>query len=187
MHQEHQQFKRTEFPLDFFQERSFTNCIFDSCRFEKSQWRHTKFSECIFKNCDLSLVKVDACRLHNTLFKECKIIGIEFYKCDKTLFSLQLQHCIAMSCNFSEMKMKKSSFQGSKIIECYFDGTQLMESNFRETDLQRTIFRHCDLSQADFSEAKNYSIDPQSNILRKALFTLPEALSLLNFFDIKIR
>jgi len=61
-----------------------------------------------------------------------------------------------------------------------------MEADFRETDLEGNIFHHADLSKADFRDVKNYSINPQSNILKKARFSIPEVLSLLNFFDIQI-
>ena len=91
-----------------------------------------------------------------------------------------------MGCNFSDLKMKRTSFLGSKVKECYFNDTFLMEADFRETDLEGSIFHHADLSKADFRDAKNYSINPQSNTLKKARFSIPEALSLLNFFDILI-
>jgi len=45
---------------------------------------------------------------------------------------------------------------------------------------------YSNLSKADFREAKNYSIDSQTNTLTKALFLGPEALTLLKFFDIQI-
>lgn len=91
-----------------------------------------------------------------------------------------------MACNFSDVKMKKARFCKSKVKECYFNGTQLTESDFRETDLQATLFHHSDLCKADFRGAINYSINPQTNNLKKALFSAPEALALLSFFDIVI-
>ena len=85
-----------------------------------------------------------------------------------------------MACNFSELNMKHTRFHGSKLKECYFNGTHLVEANFGETDLEGTIFHHSDLSKADFKDAKNYSINPQSNTLKKARFSAAEALSLLS-------
>lgn len=129
---------------------------------------------------------MDECRLHDVVMEESKITGAEFHKCDPTFFSIQFKSCILLGCNFSEMKMKKTSFHKSKIKECYFNNTLLLKADFRQTDLEGTLFHHCDLSHTDFSEAINYSINPQSNILKKAIFTTPEVLSLLNFFDIRI-
>lgn len=134
----------------------------------------------------MTLVNMEGSRLQEVTFNESKIVGGEFYKCDKTFFSVRFVKSILMACNFSELKMKRTSFQGSKIKECYFNDTQLAEADFSQTDLQGTIFHHCDLSKADFREAENYSINPQSNLLKKAVFSAAEALSLLSFFDIKI-
>lgn len=65
-----------------------------------------------------------------------------------------------MGCNFSDLKMKRISFRGSKIKECYFSSSFLAESDFREADLEGSIFHQTDLTKADFRDAKNYSIDP---------------------------
>jgi hypothetical protein len=43
------------------------------------------------------------------------------------------------------------------------------------------------LSGADFSHATNDAIDPTANRLKKTAFTLPEALSLLEAFDIVLQ
>lgn len=91
-----------------------------------------------------------------------------------------------MGGNFSDLKMKRASFAGCKVKECSFNETYLSEADFRGADLEESIFHHADLSHADFRDAKNYSIDPQSNTLKKARFSIPEVLSLLKFYDIQI-
>lgn len=82
--------------------------------------------------------------------------------------------------------MKKTHFCKSKIKECYFNETELIEADFKDTDLEGSLFHHCDLTQSDFRGAINYSIDPQANILKKAVFSSPEVLALLRYFDIQI-
>ncbi|NGX58862.1 MAG: hypothetical protein KR126chlam3_00002 [Chlamydiae bacterium] len=124
--------------------------------------------------------------MQDVLFEECKIVGGEFYKCEKTFFSPQFKSCILMGCNFSDLKMKSVSFHGSKVKECYFTDTKLVEADFGEADLEGSIFHHADLSKANFKDAKNYSINPEANVLKKARFSAPEALSLLKFFDVEI-
>lgn len=128
--------------------------------------------------------QLEGCRFQDVVFGESKIVGAEFHKCDKTFFSVRFEQSILMACNFSELKMKRARFFGSKVKECYFNDTQLSESNFTHTNLEGTLFHHCDLSKADFRGAINYSINPQANILKKAVFSAPEALGLLSFFDI---
>jgi hypothetical protein len=43
------------------------------------------------------------------------------------------------------------------------------------------------LSDADLSQARNYMVDPSKNILKKAKFSLPEAMSLLYCMDIVLK
>ncbi len=61
-----------------------------------------------------------------------------------------------------------------------------MEADFRGADLSGTLFHNCDLSKADFSTAVNYNIDPGTNKIKKAKFSLFEVLGLLSVFDITI-
>jgi len=89
-------------------------------------------------------------------------------------------------CNFSDLNMKNSSFIGSKLKDSHFTNTELNGANFSDVDLSGTIFHNCDLSKADFSEASGYDIDPRVNKVKKAKFSLPEAVRLLRGFDVTI-
>jgi uncharacterized protein YjbI with pentapeptide repeats len=125
------------------------------------------------------------CRLQDILFEECKIVGVDFYKCEK-LIHIQFKKSILQTCNFTDLKLKGISFSGSKIREGYFTNTELQESDFTDTDLLGTIFHQCNLTKSDFRNAKNYSIDLYSNNLKKAKFSFPEAINLLKSLDIEI-
>lgn len=89
-------------------------------------------------------------------------------------------------CNFSDLNMKNFSFKESKIYEAHFSNTILNGASFTDTDLSGTIFHKCDLSKADFSTAVRYAIDPLTNKVKKAKFSLPEAVGLLHGFDIAL-
>jgi hypothetical protein len=58
---------------------------------------------------------------------------------------------------------------------------------------KRTLFKRSsffldtNLSYADFSKAVNYVIDPRANRLKKTVFSMPEAMSLLSAFDIILK
>jgi uncharacterized protein YjbI with pentapeptide repeats len=82
--------------------------------------------------------------------------------------------------------MKKTSFTGSKLKENYFTNTCLSGADFSGVDLSGTIFHNCDLCTADFSTATQYDIDPQTNKMKNATFSLPEVINLLRGFDITI-
>ena len=115
---------------------------------------------------------------------DCKIVGAEFFKCEKIFFSANFQNCLIQYCNFSDLQMKNSSFAKSKLKECHFTNTVLTGSDFEEVDLAGTIFHNSDLSKCNFSKALNYDIDPVTNNIKKAQFSLPEAVGLLRDFDI---
>lgn len=89
-------------------------------------------------------------------------------------------------CNFSELNLKNCCFEGSKLRESHFSSTNLSGANFRNVDLSGTVFHHSDLTKADFSTASCYDIDPLNNKIKKAKFSLPEAVGLLRGFDITL-
>lgn len=164
----------------------FNSCFFESCDFTESILRNARFSTCVFTNCNLSLPKLDACRFQDVQFIDCKIVGAEFFKCDRAFFSVSFKKCLLSYCNFSDLNMKNTRFEGSKIQETHFTNTVLTGADFADTDLTGTLFHNCDLCKADFSTAVRYSIDPQTNKIKKAKFSLPEAVALLQGFDLII-
>lgn len=166
--------------------RVFSSCAFQNCDFSESLLYNTEFCNCTFTNCNFSLPKLDGCRLQEVHFIDCKIVGAEFFKCQKTFFSVMFTKCMLQYCNFSDLKMKKTSFSKSKLKECFFTNTGLSGADFGGVDLSGTIFHNCDLSLADFSSAIQYQIDPQANKIKKAKFSLPEVVGLLQSFDITI-
>lgn len=181
-----QKIKSENFSKKSLEGHFYNSCSFSNCDFTESILRNAQFCSCIFEDCNFSLVKLEGCRLQDVQFIGCKIVGADFYKCEKTFFSPTFKKCMLHYCNFSDLNMKKISFNGSKLKECHFTNTNLHSVNFSETDLSGTLFHNCDLTLADFSTAENYDIDPQTNKIRKAKFSLPEAIGLLRGFDISI-
>ena len=178
--------KSEDFSKKSLEGRTFTSCSFNSCDFSESILRNAKFCTCTFVNCNLSLPKLDACRFQDARFIECKIVGAEFFKCEKIFFSASFKKCLLHYCNFSDLNMKNTSFNGSHLKENHFTNTSLSGADFTDTDLSGTIFHNCDLCKADFSRAMRYDIDPQTNKIKKAKFSLPEVIGLLRGFDITI-
>ena len=82
--------------------------------------------------------------------------------------------------------MKNTMFSGSKLKESHFTDTALSGADFSHVDLSGTTFHECDLSKADFSTATHYDIDPQTNNIKQAKFSLPEAVGLLRGFEVVI-
>lgn len=52
--------------------------------------------------------------------------------------------------------------------------------------MTNTLFSNTNLTEADLSAARNYHITPGQNVLKRAKFSLPEAMSLLYSLDIDL-
>ena len=57
---------------------------------------------------------------------------------------------------------------------------------FDECDLSRAAFDNTIMEKADFRTSYNYSIDPERNKVRKAQFSFPHVVGLLDKYDIEI-
>lgn len=186
LHNEEQIYKSEDFSKKYFGSHSFTCCVFQTCNFSESLLQNAKFFGCTFVGCNLSLVKLDNCRLQDAQFIDCKIVGADFCRFQKTFFSASFKNTLLHYCNFSDLNMKNNIFSGSRVKESYFSNTCLTGADFSDVDLSGTIFHNCDLCKADFSTATQYEIDPLTNKIKKAKFSLPEAVGLLRAFDIVI-
>ncbi len=87
----------------------------------------------------------------------------------------------------TDIKMKGSAFTGCELRECYFQNSFLVEVDFSGSTFRETLFSNANLEKASFVGAQGYSIDPRGNKVRKAVFSVPEVLSLLGAFEIVIK
>ncbi len=179
-------FKSEDFSRKSFAGEHYTHCTFHSCNFSEALLRNAQFCTCRFEECNFSLAKFEGSRLQEVQFNHCKVVGAEFFKCAKTFFSASFKKSILLYCNFSDLNLKGTTFSASKLKECYFTNTCLCEASFADVDLSGSTFHNADLSKADFSSAFNYDIDPRTNKIKKAKFSLPEAIGLLRGFEITL-
>jgi len=162
----------------------FRNCTFEGCDFTKAQFLGSKCIDCKWIKCNLSMTKWDGCRLQGNQFEECKIVGGDFSKCDPMFLSLSFKHCLINMSNFSDLKLKSTSFVGSVIRETHFNHTYLSGADFSDCDLSSTLFHQSDLTQSNFLTAFNFSINPLTNKLKGARFSKETALNLLSYLGI---
>lgn len=143
-----------------------------------------KFVDHRFVGKDLSLTNFKGVRLQEVTFENCKLIGVNFSLVDPLFFSVRFKNCLLDMANFSGLDLKKTSFINCLIREASFFESNLTEADFSGSNLAGTTFHHCNLSKTNFVSAINYSINPFTNQLKKAQFSSPEVLSLLNYFEI---
>lgn len=85
--------------------------------------------------------------------------------------------------NFSETPLERGDYELCTFSSCDFSNAKLADIRFIDC-----VFNACNLSNADLTKTSfNYSIDPESNYIRGAKFSLPSVAGLLNKYDIEIQ
>lgn len=164
----------------------FENCSFTQCDFSNRLFTASVFIDCIFANCNLTMVKLTDCLLNGILFKNCKVLGVNFSDCVDMPFDVKFEGCILDYCLFVRKKMLKTAFIDSSLRNADFSECDLTKSVFANADLMNVVFNRTILKEADFLTAKNFIIDPELNLIKKAKFSIYGAVGLLNKYDIVI-
>jgi len=162
---------------------SFHECTFIDCDFTETNISHCTFIDCEFKSCDLSLITVEGCRFNGTQFRETKLMGVNWSKV-ALMKRVDFFECNISYNTFMELDLTRSQIINCHAKETYFAETNLTKANFAQTDFVDSKFFHSNLTRADFTGAKNYFIIYSQNTIKKAKFSMPEALSLLHGLDI---
>lgn len=178
-------------PTQTITRADFIACQFERCVFTEAAFAHCSFTDCRFTGCDLSLARVPGSRFTDTRFHSSKLLGVDWTKAGDAVISK-----LFLSVHFDDCLLNYATFFGLTLRRGRFTGCIAREVDFREADLTETVctksdftgskFHHTNLTKADFRHASGYAINPATNTLTKARFSLPEAISLLNGFDIVI-
>ena len=166
--------------------REFQDCVFKQCDFSDSTFSGSKFLDCTFEGCNLSLMKLSNATLQSVTFKDCKVLGVNFHECSDFLFSVEFINCTLDFASFAGKKMLKTSFSKCSLKETSFIQSILTSSRFDQCDMSGTVFNRTDLSSANFTTAYNYTIDPEINTLKKAVFSEQGLAGLLVKYGIKV-
>jgi len=102
------------------------------------------------------------------------------------MFSFQFENCILDYCVFQGTTLKKTPFLHCSLKEVDFSNADLTAAVFTECDLTNTHFHYTTLEKADFRTAKNFSIDPEINKLKKAKFAFLNLEGLLVKYQLEI-
>lgn len=185
---EHQNriFKKEIFTDRDISSQRFIDCHFVDCTFINTRMLNTRFVDCVFEHCNLSNPVIDGASFLHAQFVESKIVGVDFWKCESKTLSVVFLRSQLTLCSFSHATLPKASFEGSHLTEVTFTESILKSANFSEVIFEACAFHHCDLTEADFTRARGYMINPLYNTLKKATFSLPDAVGLLSGFDIQI-
>jgi uncharacterized protein YjbI with pentapeptide repeats len=172
--------------LKELKEAEYELCQFTSCNFNEFNLTGYSFLECEFIDCDLSLVKLDNASFKDVRFTNCKLLGVRFEDCNPFLFKVYFENCLLNMASFYKMKLMGQIFKNCSLHECDFSESDISKGYFTGSDLSGAVFDNTNLSGAVFLDARNYSIHPMHNNIKKAHFSKDSLIGLLDFADIKV-
>ncbi len=178
---------QVDFSSQRLEDTTFSACTFEGCDFSGVALRGTRFEGCRFVECNLSNTVLDHARFDGVALESCKLVGLNFGLADTLIFEVSLVKCLLRYVNFSQIRWKKAVVRDCEASESDFRGAQLAGADFRGTKFRGCRFHAADLPQADFTGAEGYDLDLRTENLKKAKFSLPEALNLLAPFDLEVK
>lgn len=180
-----QQFSSVDFTTSPPEFTEAYDCIFEGCNFQEVDLGHSKFNDCEFRHCNFSVTKIANAVFRGCKFIGCKALGVNWSSAQR------IENCRFTECNMTSAvlmhrDLRNFVFEDSILVDVDFSAANMQRAQFKNCDLAGAMFRNTNLARADFSTAKNYDIDPKINILAKAKFSMPEAISLLSGLGIEL-
>jgi len=183
---EEQQFDKIDYTEKPLVKGEYEYCSFNNCNFSNSDLGNIDFSDCTFIGCNLSMAKLVQTGLKNIKFKDCKLLGLHFENCSPFLFEVSFDNCLLNLSSFYKMKISKTKFKDSTMHDVDFSEATASSALFDNCDLHNAFFANSILEKADLRTAYNYSINPETNSIKKAKFSMAGVTGLLNQYDIVI-
>src|SRR5476651_2770866 len=152
--------------------RTYENCKFISCDLSHANLNRVIFIDCVFDGCNLALADATDTGFQNIQFKHCKLSGLNFGKARDFLFEVNFEGCILDNAIFYKKKNKKTLFKDCSMTETDLTEADLTEAKFINCNLNRAFFSRTILKGADLRSSYNYTIDPDDNMIKKAMFSL---------------
>ena len=188
---EGQRFSGINLPNGQITGAQFDECSFVNCNFSSSLFQGCFFRGCTFKNCDLGLARIDGSSFKGVEFRKCKLIGVDWTKAawgkkggSALLKPVDFYRCVLNYSSFFGLELENIHLEDCTAVEVDFSEGNFKGASMKGTDFERSVFRGTNLEGANFVNARNYAISPTLNRLKKARFSLPEAMSLLYSMEI---
>lgn len=183
-----QTFKRVQCRNKTIESKTFENCTFVSCSFNEVVFQSCIFRDCAFQDCNLWLTRVPGSAFKNTMFKKSKVVGINWvegaWSKKGLLESIGFIECDITNSTFIGLELRKMMLSKCVAQNVDFADANLSQANCTGTDFGESRFMHTNLTEADFTGAFHYAIDASQNKLKKAKFSLPEAINILRCMEI---
>lgn len=165
---------------------TFEQCSFERCDLSRADLAKCRFIDCAFTACDLTMVKLRGAGLQDVRFEECKVLGVDFSACNPMLLQVTFDRCRLDHSVMVGMKLKGTRFDHCTMHGVDFSTTELEEAVFPGCDLLNAVFERTSLRKVDLTTATNFRINPSSNDLRGARFSVHGAIALLEPFGVEV-
>jgi uncharacterized protein YjbI with pentapeptide repeats len=183
---EDQTFEKLDAKTSPLAKGGYDHCSFVNCDLASANLSEIKFIDCRFSGCNLSMASVSAAVFREVEFTDCKMMGILFNQANKFGLSARFEGCILDHSSFYQAKIKKTNFLRCQLKQVDFTGCDLTGSVFEACDLSGAVFENTLLEKADLRGATGYTIDPETNRIRTAKFSLAGLPGLLAKYGIEI-
>jgi uncharacterized protein YjbI with pentapeptide repeats len=177
-------YKDINFGIEAINYTDFERCTFAKCTFTHCDFTAVAFIDCQFTYCNFNEAKINYVALRNAVFNECSFIGVNFAMVDKFIFEVGFNHCLLDYAQFYTLKLKSVRFNHCSLIAADFMKTDLTDVIFDNCNLHKAVFVDTIARKTDFSSSYNYSLDPEKNKLKKAIFSLNGVKGLLDKHNI---
>lgn len=178
-------FNAEDFSHDQALSAEFVGCQFIGIDLSEFNFSRLKFLDCEFSECNLSNASFKSAAFRGCTFKKSKLIGINWTEAS-SIASLKFSDCIMDYSVFHSMNLKGFSFVDCKMLEVEFADAQLEKAVITGCMLRGSGFNKATLLNADLRGSTEYFIDVRFTNVKKAKFSMPEAMSLLSSLDITI-
>lgn len=157
----------------------FDEYRFVGCDFGGADLSGLRFTDCLFEHCNLSSARLAGTALQNVAFDECKLLGLQFTACRDMLFGVHFDQCQMRYASFAGRKLPHTRFVRCSLDEADFADADLSAAMFQDCSLAGAVFQNTRLVEADFRTATGFTIDPETNPLLGAHFTLSGLLGVV--------
>jgi uncharacterized protein YjbI with pentapeptide repeats len=181
-----------QFSNEIFQEadikyKEFENCQFNNCDFRSCSFQSVVFVDCTFYDCNFQDTKINYVSLRGTFFTKCNFTSVNFAMTDQVIYEFNFKDCLLDYAKFYALKLKRMSFTNCSMIAVDFMGSDLTEVLFDNCNLRRAVFIDTIATKADFYSSYDFSIDPEKNKLKRAIFSTENIKGLLDKYDLIIK
>lgn len=165
----------------------YENCTFKNCTFSEAYLSNISFSECNFIECDFTNAKIRNTTFNEAMFNNCKMVGILFSEANPFLLSFNFTDCNLHLASFYGLQLKAIQLKNCNLGLVDFSECNMSQAIFDHCNLEAAVFSNTNLEKANFSSAYNFTIDPEKNNLKKAVFSKNTIDGLLKKYQIVFR